>query len=62
VDSTLEIIDISGVHDSPSREPNVGAAESSSPHAVPRNSHVQVAVGQNLVGSQAQGINLISVL
>jgi len=62
VDSTLEIIDISGVHDSPSREPNVGAAESSSPHAVPRNSPVQVGVAQNPVGSQAQGINLISVL
>ena len=31
VDSTLEIIDVSGVQESPSREVNVGGAESSSP-------------------------------
>jgi hypothetical protein len=51
VDSTLEIIDISGVQDSPSREANVGVVESSSPHAFPRNSHVRVAVGPNPIGS-----------
>jgi hypothetical protein len=37
VDSTLEIIDISGVQESPSRDANVGAAETSSAHGVPPN-------------------------
>ena len=55
VDSTLEIIDISGVHDSPSRESNVGAAESSSPRGFPPSSHVGVGLGSNPPGSQTQG-------
>ena len=35
VDSTLEIIDISGVQESPSRDANVGVPETSSAHGVP---------------------------
>ena len=53
VDSTLEIIDISGVQDSPSREANVGAAVSSSPRGIPPSS--PVGLGSNPLGSQAQG-------
>jgi hypothetical protein len=55
VDSTLEIIDISGVQESPSREANVGAAESSSPRRLQASSPVRVDQGPQDLVPHAQG-------
>ena len=55
VESTLEIIDISGVQESPSREVHVGAAESSSPRGHQVTSPVRADNAANPPGLQAQG-------
>ena len=52
VDSTLEIIDVSGVQESPSRDVHVGAAKSSSPHGLPPSSPPHVEQGSNIPVSQ----------
>ena len=57
MDSTLEIIDISGVQEFPSREVHVGAVESSSPHGFPAKSHVRLEHSANPPSPQAQGVN-----
>jgi hypothetical protein len=56
VDSTLEIIDMSGVQESPSREVHVGAAKSSSPHGRHARSPVCPNNAANPLPPQAQGI------
>ena len=55
VDSTLEIIDISGVHESPSREANVGVHEFSSPHGFPPSFLMRVHDGAQPPGPQTPG-------
>ena len=56
VDSTLEIIDISGVQESPSREVHVGATESSSPRGRHDESTVRPDHAANPLPEQSQGI------
>jgi hypothetical protein len=51
----LEIIDISGVQESPSREANVGVVESSSPHRFQPSSPVRVDQGPQDLVPHAQG-------
>ena len=53
VDSILEIIDISGVQESPSREVYVRDVESSSPHGLPTSSLVRLEHAVSPPGPQA---------
>ena len=53
--STVEIIDVSGVQESPSRDVHVGAVESSNPHGFPPTSPPRVEQALNLPGTLGQG-------